>query len=456
MNSKAVTSGRTAATGEAATSARTAATGEALTDGGALTGGEAALSYLARASPGTTGTTGTADATGDFRDGTHRMREPGDTLAEYLPTASRIGVTRIADLTRLDTLGIPVFSAVRPLSRSLVVSMGKGITEAAAKASALMESVETWHAEQVEPRGPAAAYRDLLAGGEPVINAPGLPCGPGTPFREDVVCSWVPGVDLLTGTPVRVPWEAVSLDLSQRDPARTGLLRGSNGLASGNCLTEAVLHAVCEVIERDAESLWRLDSEFRRVRLSTVRDANCLRLLGRFRDAGLDVAVWDITSDTGVPAYGCTLVPRDAERFWRTVGVHDGYGCHPSPGIALVRALTEAAQTRMAYVSGSRDDLLPEEFAASSDPALVSEAAAELAGIGETEDFRAEPAPRSLLDEAGAAVGALSRAGAEQVVLVDLTRPGLGIPVVKILVPGFEGPAGAAAPGARASRGGQG
>lgn len=407
---------------------------------------KSAISYLEKIAPDTT------DAAGDFRDGTHRIRTPDDTLAEYSGTAPRAGITRIADLTGLDSLGVPVFSAVRPLSRSLVVSMGKGITKAAAKASAMMESLETWHAEQVEPHGPAAAYKDLLVSGEPVLDAPALPCSPGTPFREDVVCSWVPGVDLLTGAPVLVPWEAVSLDLSQQDPTRTGLLRGSNGLASGNSLTEAVLHAACEVVERDAETVWRLDSEFRRVRTSTVGDANCRWLLGRFSDSGLDVAVWDITSDTGVPAYGCTLVPRDAERFWRPVGVHDGYGCHPSPGIALTRALTEAAQTRMAYVSGSRDDLLPEEFAASADLELASRAAAELAGIEETEDFRDEPAPRGLLDEAGSVLGALSQAGAKQVVMVDLTRPDIGVPVVRILVPGFEGPAGAAAPGTRATR----
>ncbi|MER8072987.1 YcaO-like family protein [Streptomyces sp. NPDC094034] len=391
----------------------------------------------------------------DFRDGTHRIRTPDETLVEYIDVASRVGVTRIADLTGLDALGVPVFSAVRPLSRSLVVSMGKGITGAAAKTSAMMESLETWHAEWVRPSGQPAAYKDLLAAGEPVVDAPALPCYPEMPFREDEVCSWVQGVDLFTGDSVWVPWEAVSLDLSQGDPVRTGLLRGSNGLASGNTLTEAVLHAACEVIERDAETLWRADSEYRRVRRSTVRDANCRRLLEQFSDAGLDVAVWDITSDTCIPAYGCTLIPREVERFWRPVGVHDGYGCHPSPGIALARALTEAAQTRMAYISGSRDDLLPETLSASCDPEFVAQAATELAGIDETEGFADEPAPCSLLQEVGMVLAALSRAGARQVVMVDLTIPDLGVPVVKILVPGFEGPAGEAALGTRAALGGR-
>jgi ribosomal protein S12 methylthiotransferase accessory factor YcaO len=104
------------------------------------------------------------------------------------------------------------------------------------------------------------------------------------------------------------------------------------------------------------------------------------------------VAVWDITSDTDIPAYGCALVPREAERSWRPVGVHDGYGCHPSPSVALARAaLTEAAQTRLAYISGSRDDLLPEEFAAAPRPELVAEASKELASIDAEVDFPTEP-----------------------------------------------------------------
>ncbi|MCX4791880.1 YcaO-like family protein [Streptomyces sp. NBC_01221] len=382
------------------------------------------------------------------------MRPPEETLAAFEPVAQAIGVSRIAHLTGLDVLGVPVYAAYRPLSRSLVVSMGKGVTPAAAKASALMESIETWHAENLAAARSDISYRELVVAGESVADVPRLACYPETSFDEDARTSWVEGVDLFTGSSSWVPWEAVSLDLTQEKPVQTGLLRGSNGLASGNTMTEAVLHALCEIVERDAEVLWRMGAGYRRVKRASISDSTCVGLIDRFMDVGLDVALWDITSDIGIPAFGCTLVPRDTERFWRPVGIHDGYGCHPRAEIALSRALTEAAQTRMAYISGSRDDLLHEELASSCAPELVSQAAAELASVAETEAFPDAPDSRSLEQELDHVLSAVRKSGAEQAVMVNLTRPDFQVPVVKVLVPGLEGPAGAAGLGARALQGG--
>src|SRR6266496_3142850 len=84
-----------------------------------------------------------------YRAGTHRIRNPEQTLAEYLPKAKDMGITRLANVTGLDWVGIPVYNAIRPNSRSLSVSQGKGVTLEAAKVSALMESIEYWHAEHI-------------------------------------------------------------------------------------------------------------------------------------------------------------------------------------------------------------------------------------------------------------------------------------------------------------------
>jgi Cytidylate kinase/YcaO cyclodehydratase, ATP-ad Mg2+-binding len=84
-----------------------------------------------------------------FRAGTHRVRSPAETwewLRELLP---RAGITRVADVTALDRIGIPVWQAVRPASRNLSVSQGKGATPEAARVSAAMEAVELWHAEDL-------------------------------------------------------------------------------------------------------------------------------------------------------------------------------------------------------------------------------------------------------------------------------------------------------------------
>ena len=73
-----------------------------------------------------------------YRRGTHRTLSPAETLARFGIHARKLGITRLANVTGLDYLGIPVFMSIRPNSRSLSVSQGKGIDEDAAMASALM------------------------------------------------------------------------------------------------------------------------------------------------------------------------------------------------------------------------------------------------------------------------------------------------------------------------------
>ena len=103
------------------------------------------------------------DAPIRLRDGTHRSATLAATWRRFAPAARRAGITRIAELTGLDTLGIPVFAAIRPMGRSLSTQQGKGTTALAARVSALMESLETWSAEHVAlpvVRGSARALGD--------------------------------------------------------------------------------------------------------------------------------------------------------------------------------------------------------------------------------------------------------------------------------------------------------
>src|SRR5919202_1722884 len=82
-----------------------------------------------------------------FRRGTHRTMAPEETLARIRPHASRMGITRLGNVTGLDRIGIPVAIAVSPNSRSVSVSQGKGLNREQAMASALMEACEGYHAE---------------------------------------------------------------------------------------------------------------------------------------------------------------------------------------------------------------------------------------------------------------------------------------------------------------------
>ncbi|MGT2531691.1 hypothetical protein ACU4GG_35025 [Streptomyces nojiriensis] len=103
--------------------------------------------------------------------GTNRARTPEATWEMVSRAAAKVGVTRVADITRLDTIGIPTFQAVRPLSRTLAVSQGKGMTPELAKLSAVMESVETWHVEQpvtpVMTAAPATSARNWVTTSAP-------------------------------------------------------------------------------------------------------------------------------------------------------------------------------------------------------------------------------------------------------------------------------------------------
>jgi YcaO-like protein with predicted kinase domain len=72
-----------------------------------------------------------------------------------------MGITRIANVTGLDSVGIPVVMVCRPNSRSVAVSQGKGIDLGSAHASGLMEAAELYHAETITLPMRLATYEEL-------------------------------------------------------------------------------------------------------------------------------------------------------------------------------------------------------------------------------------------------------------------------------------------------------
>ncbi|MEZ4368576.1 MAG: YcaO-like family protein [Kofleriaceae bacterium] len=369
-----------------------------------------------------------------YRRGTLRACAPAETLARWGALARAIGVTRLAELTGLDDLGVPVVSAIRPNGRSLSTQQGKGVTLDGARASALMESLETWHAEHLELPVVRASVRAL---GDRAIDVDGLARARAVPRARRL--DWVEGWDLVSGSPRLVPFEAVTLDCTFDPRSRPVFERTSTGLASGNHRLEAIAHGLAEVIERDAEARWRMSGSQRRVVLDTIRAPDSRRVLARLRAVGTRVGVWDLTSDVGVPVYGATLMEDPDEPSWRGLGVYQGFGCHLDPEIAVSRALTEAIQTRLTYIAGSRDDFFPSDYAHASDPAMVRSAWASLTAPPD-EVIELDAAPRAATGDFAVDVATLCRrlvaTGVRQIVYVELTRPALGVPVVKVLVPG--------------------
>jgi ribosomal protein S12 methylthiotransferase accessory factor len=363
-----------------------------------------------------------------FRQGTHRVRPPEETwhrLQDLLPAA---GITRVADVTALDVLGVPVYQAVRPASRNLAVSQGKGVTAAAARVSAVMEAFELWHAEDLSPVSQVTVtvgeMRDANA-----IPLAALRWASGIRVPRGIPLAWVRAASCNGERHGWLPRIMLELDFRMRLELPPRLFElTSNGLASGNCLEEALLHGLCELIERHALFLAREEPR-RRIALipSSIEDSWLRGVLARIREAGMKTALWDFTWEAGVPVVVADVAGPDFPHVWR------GSGCHPDPAVALSRALTEAIQSRLTYISGARDDL----------PELPSAPAAH-----QVFDAFAEPAGERLFaalpDLSGPSVAGDLAAVVERLAAlelpafyVDLTRPGLDVPVAYCFVPGL-------------------
>lgn len=380
-----------------------------------------------------------------FRDGTERTRSPRETLEANRRFMPLMGITRLANITGLDRIGLPVVIAVRPNSRALATSQGKGATLDAAKASALMESIETWHAERVS--GPLqfesyAALRERAS----VLDPAQLTVRADARFFPERAIAWIEGRELFSDTAQWLPYESVSVNTVRQPGASPIFLGSSNGLASGNHRIEAVLHASCEVIERDALSLWELVPEAlrrqRQVNLASIEDPGLAALLDLLDGKGFAIGVWDITTDVGIPTYTCILVEDPVHSSWRSHHMFSGHGTHLSPEIALSRAIHEAIQSRLTAISGSRDDFLFAEYRRASDPDDHAHVLATIRGTSCTRLFGQvrPPLAATFEDDLGTVMASLARCGVRSLNAVDLTRPEIGIPVVKVVIAGLEGP----------------
>jgi len=405
-------------------------------------------------------------------NGTSRTRPAKETLQKVIPLSKKIGVTRLADITDMDVLGIPNYSAVLPGTEDYIwVYSGKGPTREHAMASALMESIERYSSL------PAGGRRDFVRSSYSELSKTRSVMHPDEivepmrfEYRNDMLMDFLPGSDIANNREVMVP---ATIALFRYNPAPPAVNPFSyfhtNGLASGNVMEEAVCHSLCEVIERDAMSIAELRASaipfhvlrtivhslnaagiqtpqvqsdkfvddpgvFPDVDISDVEFAPVKELLAHFEKAEIPLIVKDITSDIGVPTFNASSIE------WVT---HDygylaeGHGTHPDARIALLRAITEVSQTRAANIQGARDDLRKIRY-----------------GENNTDDKRAwqfMPSTRKIkfsevrtyfhediLDDVRFILSRLKAAGLGRIVIVDLTNPDLGVPVVRAIVPGLE------------------
>ena len=297
-----------------------------------------------------------------YLEGTQRVFDPETTLANTTKLLPKIGVTRIANITDLDRVGIPVFSAIRPSAANGAISIysGKGATETNARISAIMESFERCLAEQpevsinlsgidIKTERTIDTY-ESLSENYPALYPDALLLP--QPVAEFTSLEWVMGYDMMNEVEVFVPANAV---FHPYDPQGANKLfrSNTNGLASGNTIEEAILHGLLEVIERDALSIAEYTRNPGKEIILTENDGLNYELKMKIEEAGIKVKVWLLDSDVEIPT---VVVALDDTVLKDPALLVMGAGAHLSPEIAVTRAITEAAQSRVVQIHGARED----------------------------------------------------------------------------------------------------
>ncbi|WP_030570393.1 YcaO-like family protein [Streptomyces aureocirculatus] len=360
--------------------------------------------------------------------GTVRARPPAQTWAAVSGRLPDYGITRVADLTGLDSIGLPVWTAIRPASRTLSTAQGKGASHLLAKLSAVMEAIELWHVEQPLPitiRGPAVE----VAPSCPVTELPLT-----IPYSHEslarIVWEWTPGSGLLSGVTKLLPVDLVRRRV-QRPEWVPDLLRAtSTGLACGNSRDEALLHALLEIVERDV--LYRDGQAGGRQRTlinpKTVDDSFGREVVDRLLAAGMSLETASVDGPYGLPVCVAYLWAEDHPV------VFAGGGCHYDPSIALTRALTEAAQSRLTAIAGTRDDLASDPGAFDTTPLRPATATA-LAPW--TEVSGSYPAPEGgFANQVAEAARRITAVTGHEPVALNLSGATAPVPTVQVICPG--------------------
>jgi YcaO-like protein with predicted kinase domain len=288
---------------------------------------------------------------------TLRERDYDEVLALINGYRGDIGVTRLADITHLDNIGIPVYCAYRPRGLLLQASAGKGISHEQAKCSALMEALEYHHIEFLDDSVPvfigdqAECERDVGI----TLTYEELAASPSQFYSKTSPIKWILLSDLSSHRQFWCPADMVYL------LNRSFVACHTNGLSSGNTNNESMLHGIYEIIERDAYAKilvnGRLDvrNVGKKINLDSVDDQQLMRLVDMIERSGSKLHL--ILLPSSIPVYSFWAVIIDEFSVMPVGSFNIGLGCHPDPFAAAIRAVTEAAQSRLVYIHGNREDI---------------------------------------------------------------------------------------------------
>lgn len=402
-------------------------------------------------------------------EGGHRAIEPAAMVERFSRQVSPItGV-----VTAVQRIALPsplyVFTAGQNIARQpadmtalrrglRALSGGKGMTEIQARASAIGEAIERFSAvfQGDEPRrrgtiselGDAAIHpnacmlfserqyeqRELWNLGQSGFRTVF------EPFAEGEAIDWSPVWSVSSGRTRWLPTQCLYYGYPL-EGGRLFAYADSNGCASGTSLEDAALQGFCELVERDSVALWW----YNRVRrpgidLDSFHDPYIDRLREIYAGLGREVWALDLTADLGIPAVGA---------FSRAVGADRediliAFGAHLDARVAVIRALTEMNQFLPAVLpaatGGAPGARYPDgafetwcrTATLASQPYLVPDSTAA--------PRVATSWPAQASDDLAADLkhchGLVDARGLELLIL-DQTRPDIGLPVVKVIVPGL-------------------
>jgi ribosomal protein S12 methylthiotransferase accessory factor len=284
---------------------------------------------------------------------------------ELEPVLGDIGITRVGRLTELDDIGIPVWAAMRPASRSLSVSAGKGTTDEAAWTSAVMESCEQAMAEEVGALVCLVeSQRGLANRGLHGIGLNKQSRCAASHLDPNKELAWVKGLSWRTGETIYAPYELVGLDMLASAPWDTDTFRMTSlGLASGAELESAIVHGLQELVEDDAmfaALLPRVGTRTTAVSFDEGRSARLLDTIEKLAAAGVEASFAELKSDCSMSVVAVALVPHGGP--FRDRAYFSGIACNAVAENAALDALLEAVQCRAIFVSGARDDLYQADY----------------------------------------------------------------------------------------------
>ena len=368
---------------------------------------------------------------------THRSKTPDSTLRFVEKVKETAGMLSFRNATDLDRIGISVFTCdrIRP-DGSGTSHTGKGVSPIQAQVSITMEAIERYCSEFREEytgkliRGSFAS----LAKRFHALDPQELILSRTSNYRNDLEIDWVRGQDLSEDAEILVPACAVYHPF--RPDGAFLFSTNTNGIAAGNTYEEAIIHGLAELIERDAWSIARYTRHFPDALFLEDEPGNrfIIDVLDQFEKAEIEIVTKDLTTDIGVPvvaAFSRDLVYRDMIPI-------DGFGAHLDPRVALVRALLEIATTRA---------LLLQKYGLEG---LCETTPLYLQGEGYEDDPRFyahhQKSLRELdrgfsddiLDDVRTMIARLNIVGLRRVIAVDLWRADIGMPTVRMIVPGLE------------------